>query len=253
MNQTQVGNVLLNVNNVNFSYGNLEVLKSVTFSVKQGSLHGFLGINGAGKSTLLKLITGLYCCQIGEISLFNLSPFENKKKLSRLLGFLPDKAPLYEELTVLDYLIFVLHLKMQAPQNSSERTAVIDKILSEVELIELKNRKIAQLSSGQKQRVALAQCLIHNPSFIILDEPTVGLDPHSAKSFRDYLKKMRGEKTIFFSSHYLAEVEQLCDEITIIDKGLICYSGSLENLKKENPNRNLEEIFLSLTKKEINN
>src|SRR5690606_27982054 len=203
---------ILVVDSVSKEYPGRVAVKNVSFSVKSGSIHGFLGPNGAGKSTTMRMIAGLLPVSSGRIEL-NGRPIE-EQEISKLIGMLPENPPLYLDMTVRDYIKYVARLHQQNDINSR-----VDKILSDLSLQEVSHRLIGNLSKGYKQRVGLAQALVYDAPFIILDEPTNGLDPQSVVELREFIKKLSLQKTILFSTHILSEVEQLCDEITIIHKG----------------------------------
>lgn len=200
---------------------------SLSFSVNRGTIHGFLGPNGAGKSTTLRMIAGLLSATEGKILINGILQTPENKELKNKLGLLPEHAPLYPELSVKEYLSFVLKLHGQFKNNE------LDRLIEELQLADVSERLIGHLSRGYRQRVGLAQAMIYDPEIIIMDEPTTGLDPHSVIEWREWIKKLTPQKTIIFSSHILSEVEQLCDDITVIHHGKMKATGKLSDIQKQ--------------------
>lgn len=215
---------ILVVDGVSKEYPGRVAVKNVSFSVKAGSIHGFLGPNGAGKSTTMKMIAGLLPASSGRIELFG-KPI-GTQDISKLIGMLPENPPLYLDMTVRGYVEFVAKLHHQT--NIKQR---VEDVLKDLSLTEVADRIIGNLSKGYKQRVGLAQALVYDAPFIILDEPTNGLDPQSVVELREFIKKLSLKKTILFSSHILSEVEHLCDEITIIHQGEVKASGAMSVIR----------------------
>jgi ABC-2 type transport system ATP-binding protein len=219
---------ILLVDGVTREYPGRVAVSNVSFSVESGSIHGFLGPNGAGKSTTMKMIAGLLPVSSGTISLFGQKVTPEGQELKNKIGLLPENAPLYLDMKVEKFLQFIakLHGVKNIPQQ-------VDHVMEELKLTEVKGRLIGNLSKGFKQRVGLAQALVYDAPFLILDEPTNGLDPQAVVELRDFIKKLSAKKTILFSSHVLSEVEQLCDQITIIHKGRIRASGDLAEIHRK--------------------
>lgn len=215
---------ILVVDSVSKEYPGRVAVRNVSFSVKAGSIHGFLGPNGAGKSTTMKMIAGLLPASSGRIELFG-KPIATQD-ISKLIGMLPENPPLYLEMTVRGYVEFVAKLHQQI-----DIKARVEEVLKDLSLTEVADRIIGNLSKGYKQRVGLAQALVYDAPFIILDEPTNGLDPQSVVELREFIKKLAKKKTILFSSHILSEVEHLCDEITIIHQGEVKASGAMSDIR----------------------
>lgn len=216
------------VENITKRYGFQKALDNVSFTVKTGEVLGFLGPNGAGKTTTMKAITCFIAPNSGDIKVGGVSVRENPEKIKEHIGYMPESNPLYDEMPVIEYLKFVARLY---GIRKNEMTA---KILYMVTLCGLegeKHKKIGELSRGYKQRVGLAQALIHDPEVLILDEPTSGLDPNQIAEIRQLIKKIGKEKTVLLSSHILAEVEATCDRILIIDKGQIIADGTAQQLR----------------------
>ena len=202
-------------------------MDSLNFSVKRGTIHGFLGPNGAGKSTTLRMIAGLLSATEGKVLINGIEQLPEKNELKNKIGLLPEHAPLYPELSVKEYLSFVLKL------HNKFKASELDRLIDELQLSEVSNRLIGHLSRGYRQRVGLAQAMIYDPEIIIMDEPTTGLDPHSVVEWREWIKKLAPKKTIIFSSHVLSEVELLCDDITVIHHGKIRATGKLSDIQKK--------------------
>ena len=210
-------------------YGAQRAVDNITFTVKTGEVLGFLGPNGAGKTTTMKAITTFLAPSSGDIMVGPYSVRENPDEVRRLTGYLPETNPLYPEMPVIDYLKFVARI-YGIPDKK-----IPEKIYEMIEVCGLgaeKHKKIGELSKGYKQRVGLAQALIHDPSVLILDEPTSGLDPNQIVEIRELIKRIGREKTVILSSHILAEVEATCDRILIINKGKIVADGSANELRK---------------------
>ncbi|MCB2208994.1 MAG: ABC transporter ATP-binding protein [Bacteroidetes bacterium] len=218
------------VENLTKKYGSQKAVDDLSFKVKTGEILGFLGPNGAGKTTTMKAITGFLYPDNGQIFIGNYSVERDQEEIKKKIGYLPESNPLYEDMYVLDYLRFAAKVQ-KIPSDD-----VDDKLLNVVQTCGLekeKHKKISELSKGFKQRVGLAQALIHSPEVLILDEPTVGLDPNQIKEIRELIKRIGKEKTVILSSHILAEVEATCDRILIINKGKIVADGSTAELRNQ--------------------
>lgn len=219
---------ILVVDRITKEYPGRIAVADVSFQVLKGSIHGFLGPNGAGKSTTMKMIAGILPPTTGEIKLFGKTVVPEDRDLKNQLGLLPENAPLYLDMKVETYLQYVA--KLHAVNKVKEQ---VDKVMEELHLTEVRGRLIGNLSKGFKQRVGLAQAIVYDAPFLILDEPTNGLDPQTVVELRDFIKKLSLNKTILFSSHVLSEVEQLCDHITIIHRGKIQASGNLRDIHRK--------------------
>lgn len=222
----EMDNILV-VDGVTKEYPGRIAVDSVSFSVKRGSIHGFLGPNGAGKSTTMRMIAGLLPPTSGSITLFGDKVLPENRALKNQIGLLPENPPLYEDMSVEDYLRFIGKLHRVGDINSR-----LDKLIEELSLKDVRKRLIGNLSKGFRQRVGLAQAIMYDAPFLILDEPTNGLDPQSVVELREFIRKLAKEKTILFSSHILSEVEQICDHITIIHQGKVRASGNLSEIHK---------------------
>ena len=219
---------ILVVDKVTKEYPGRVAVSNISFQVNKGSIHGFLGPNGAGKSTTMKMIAGLLPSSMGEIFLFDQKVSSQNVDIKNQLGLLPENAPLYVDMKVENYLQFVA--KLHKVKNVNDQ---VNKVMEDLHLTEVRNRLIGNLSKGYRQRVGLAQAIVYDAPFLILDEPTNGLDPQTVVELRDFIKKLSSTKTILFSSHVLSEVEQLCDQITIIHKGKIRASGDLKEIHRK--------------------
>lgn len=220
----------IRVENLTKSFGLQKAVDSLSFEVKTGEILGFLGPNGAGKTTTMKIITCYLTSDSGDVKVGGTSVHDAPEKIKKHIGYLPESNPLYYEMPVIDYLRFVARL------HGVEKENVNNRIIEMINICGLKgeqHKKIRELSKGYKQRVGLAQALIHDPDVLILDEPTTGLDPNQIIEIRELIKKIGKEKTVILSSHILAEVEATCDRIMIINKGKIVADGTSEQLRKQ--------------------
>lgn len=217
------------VENFTKKYGAQKAVDNISFTVRTGEVLGFLGPNGAGKTTTMKAITTSFAPSGGEIRIGNISVTENPEEVKKHIGYLPESNPLYLEMPVIDYLRYIAKL------HEIDKSVLDDRILEMIQVCGLegeKHKTIAELSKGYRQRVGLAQALIHDPEVLILDEPTTGLDPNQIVEIRELIRKIGREKTVILSSHILAEVEATCDRILIINKGKIVANGAPEDLRK---------------------
>lgn len=221
---------LIEVENVTKRYAQNVALNSVSFTVNDGEILGFLGPNGAGKSTAMNIITGYISATDGTVKLDGIDILESPEEAKKKIGYLPELPPLYMDMTVLEYLHFVSRIKKVPLKEEKENT---ERIMDVVKITDMSNRLIKNLSKGYKQRVGLAQAIMGDPEVLILDEPTVGLDPKQIIEIRTLIKDLGKKHTIILSSHILPEVSAVCDRVIIIDKGRIVASGTPEELSKE--------------------
>ena len=219
------------INDLTKSYGNVKALDNATLSIQKGEIVGLLGPNGAGKTTLIKIITGYLQPDSGSVSIEGLDIIEYTEQIQRRIGYLPENAPLYPELSVLEYLQMIANLR-QIPQE--EQNNAIMSALKQVSLEDVFTRRIGHLSKGMRQRVGLAQAIIHKPDILILDEPTVGLDPTQIVEIRSMIKRLSKQSTILFSTHILSEVEAICDRVVMIMNGKIKADSNLKELSRTN-------------------
>lgn len=214
------------VKNVTKIYGKQKALDNVSFSIQKGEIVGFLGPNGAGKSTMMKIITGYIPPTSGNVEVNGLNIFEHSLEVKKQIGYLPEQNPLYYDMYVKEFLEFVA--KLYGIKNPMQKVKeMIDICGLQIE----QHKKIGTLSKGYKQRVGLAQSLIHNPSVLILDEPTSGLDPNQLEEIRNLIKQLGKDKTVLFSTHIMQEVEAICSKVIIIHRGKIVASDNIENIK----------------------
>ncbi|MCG3161108.1 MAG: Vitamin B12 import ATP-binding protein BtuD [Acidobacteria bacterium] len=209
------------------SYGQARAVNDISFKVEKGEILGFLGPNGAGKTTTMRILTGYLPATGGTARIAGFDVFEQSMEVRKRIGYLPETPPLYPEMTVSDYLAFVARIKGVAAGDVPNRVAEAMRMAN---LTERKDELIKRLSRGFKQRVGIAQAIVHNPDVVILDEPTVGLDPNQIKEVRHLIKGLAGEHTIILSTHILPEVEMTCDRVVIINKGRIAAIDTTENL-----------------------
>jgi ABC-2 type transport system ATP-binding protein len=218
------------VDGITKSYGQNKAVDNLSFIVKTGEVLGFLGPNGAGKTTTMKAITGYLVPEQGEISVGGIQVTENPAGVKKHIGYLPEHNPLYSDMPVIDYLTFIAGLHGIPKAETGARITEMVKVCG---LKSEKHKKIRELSKGYKQRVGLAQALIHDPEVLILDEPTSGLDPNQIVEIRELIRHIGQKKTVILSSHILAEVEATCDRILIINKGKIVANGSAAELRRQ--------------------
>ena len=220
---------MIEVRNLVKKYGNNVAVDHLNFTVEKGKIYGFLGPNGAGKSTTMNMITGYIASTEGDILIDGHNILEEPEEAKKRIGYLPEMPPLYQDMTVREYLEFAAELKA-IPREKKKSN--IEEVMSTTKIEDVKNRLIKNLSKGYKQRVGLAQALLGYPEIIILDEPTVGLDPKQIIEIRDLIKGLGRKHTVILSSHILSEVSAVCDHVLIIDKGRLVASDSPENLSK---------------------
>lgn len=217
---------MIEVKNLSKHYGDKKAVDNISFTVEDGVILGFLGPNGAGKSTTMNMLTGYISATGGQALINGVDVFENPIKAKEQIGYLPEIPPLYVDMTVREYLDFVFDLK----KCKLPREKHIKQVCGVVKITDVYDRIIKNLSKGYKQRVGLAQALIGNPPILILDEPTVGLDPHQIIEIRDLIKKLGKEHTVILSSHILSEIQAVCDKIIIINKGQVAANDTAENI-----------------------
>ena len=220
---------MIEVRNLTKKYGDHFAVQDISFSLEKGKIYGLLGPNGAGKSTTMNIMTGYIAATSGEVIIEGHDIFKEAEEAKKHIGYLPEIPPLYMDMTVLEYLFTVADLK-GVPK--SERKSMIGDVMEKVMITNMKDRLIKNLSKGYKQRVGIAQTLIGNPDIIILDEPTVGLDPKQIIEIRTLIKQLGEDHTVLISSHILSEIGAVCDHVVIINKGHLVVSDSTENLEK---------------------
>ena len=218
---------MIQVQGLTKHYGAIQAVQDLSFSAEEGDILGFLGPNGAGKSTTMRMLTGYTPPTSGVASVAGFDVYTQSMDLRRSVGYLPESTPLYTDMTVKSYLGFMANLK---GVKSSRKKSSIDTAIDETGLGHVSHRLICNLSKGYRQRVGLAQALVGDPKVLILDEPTVGLDPAQNQEIRSLIRSMRGHRTVLISTHILPEVSMTCNKVIIINRGQIQASGSPENL-----------------------
>lgn len=234
---------MIEVQDLTKEYGNRRAISHLNFSVKKGEVVGFLGPNGAGKSTTMKIITGFMAPTSGKASVAGFDVFENPIEVKKRIGYLPETPPVYGDMFVSDYLKYVAKLK-HLPKEKINK--MVDHAIEKTNLGQVRNRLIQNLSKGFRQRVGIAQAIVSDPEVLILDEPTVGLDPKQVAEIRDLIQELKGKHTIILSTHILSEVQATCEKAIIINKGQIVAQDTIANL--ENIEKGHSRIFIRLRK-----
>ncbi len=225
---------MIHVKGISKSYKNKIALENVNFSASQGEIIALLGVNGAGKSTLMKILTGILSPDAGTVDILGYNVEKNPIEVKRTIGYLSEENPLYEDMYVMEYLSYVGEIYGVEPQRMKD-------IIEQVNLTKEYKKKIKALSRGNKQRVGIAQALLHNPKFIILDEPHTGLDPNQRASLNVMLKDRSQDKVLLFSTHLLQDVKDICTRFVFINDGKIVADDRVENI------HTIEKIFQSIT------
>jgi len=223
--------VVIEVNNLCKNYGERKAIQDINFKISQGDVVGLLGPNGAGKSTTMKIITGFMAPTSGVAKICGFDVFENPVEVKKRIGYLPEAPPVYLDMTVQDYLNFVSDLKLVP---SVKKKGLVEKALQKTQLLDVRARLIKNLSKGFRQRVGIAQALVSDPDVLVLDEPTVGLDPKQVAEVRELIKELKGQHTIILSTHILPEVQATCNRVIIIHNGQIKAEDTIENIEKLN-------------------
>lgn len=235
---------MIEVKNVSKKYGDFYAVRNINFNVKDGEIVGFLGRNGAGKTTTMNMITGFIESSNGQIIVNGIDIDSKPKKVKKMIGYMPEGTPLYSDLTVKEFVSYMADLKCIPYKEKKE---AVEKAIIQTGLDKVKNRLTRNLSRGFKQRVSLAGALVGDPEIIILDEPTVGLDPKQVKEIRELIKSFRKEHTVILSSHILSEVSQICEKVIIIDKGEIIAVDTPENLEKNVETKKIYNVTIEDT------
>ncbi len=236
---------MIKVEGLTKRYGDVTAIEDLSFCVEKGEIVGFLGPNGAGKTTTMRIVTGFLASTDGTVTVSGYDIFEKPIEAKKRIGYLPEQPPLYADMTVGGYLKFVSKIR-GVPR--SGRAEAIDRVVERCGLKEARKTIIGKLSKGYRQRVGLAQAMIHEPDVLILDEPTIGLDPKQIIEIRELVKALAGEQTIILSTHILPEVMMICQRCLIIDRGRIVADDSLAALTAE---ESLESVFLKLTTEDV--
>ena len=220
-------------------YGRATAVNGVSFEVEQGEIVGFLGPNGAGKTTTMRILTCFLPATSGQAKVAGYDVFEDSREVRRHIGYLPENVPLYYDLTVTQYLTYMAKLK---GVGKSDLKARLDEVIDNCGLGERRTQLVGQLSRGYRQRVGLAQALVHDPAVLILDEPTASLDPAQIRDVREYIKSLAGNHTIILSTHILPEVELTCDRVLMINRGNIVANDTPDNLRNYAGSRQVVEV-----------
>lgn len=226
-------------------YGDLKAVDSVSFDIQKGEILGLLGPNGAGKTTIYRILTGYLSPTSGTIKVKNFNIQNDLIEIKKLIGYLPEAAPIYQDMLVFDYLNFIADIRGVVKEN---KMAHIRDLADLCSLNEVMHFSIDELSKGYRQRVGIAHALMGDPEILVLDEPTSGLDPNQIVETRDIIRRIGKEKTIVFSTHILSEAEATCDRVVIINKGKKVADGTVESLRDSTKLQSFEKIFSALTK-----
>lgn len=221
---------MIEIKNLTKFYGNNAAVKNISFTVKDHEILGFLGPNGAGKSTTMNIITGYLPSTSGTVLISGMDITENPSAVKKKIGYLPEIPPVYLDMKVKEYLKFAAGIK---GVKGSERKAQIEDVMEKLKIKDMENRLIRNLSKGYKQRVGFAQALLGNPEYLVLDEPTVGLDPSQVIEVRNLIKSLSKNHTIILSSHILQEIQAVCERVVIISHGEIRAIDSIKNLEEK--------------------
>ena len=239
---------MIEVKNVTKKYGSFVAVDDISFTINDGEVVGFLGPNGAGKSTTMNMITGYIEQTEGNIIVDGFDTLKKSKKAKKEIGYMPEGVPLYTDLTVKEFVTYMAELRKVDRKTKKEN---VQKVLKETGLDQMQNKLIKNLSRGQKQRVSLAGTLVADPKILILDEPTVGLDPKQITEIRSLIKNLGKKHTVILSSHILSEVSQICDRVIIINKGKIVAIDTPENLEKKVSDNNIVYVTVEDKEKKI--
>ncbi len=240
---------MIDVNGLVKTYGSKRAVDGVSFSVKRGDILGFLGPNGAGKSTTMKMITGYVRPDSGTARVDGIDVMKDPVAVKRKIGYLPENAPAYPEMTVAEFLGFIAEVR--GFRDSATRKAQVDRAVKLTHLAGVRNQTIDTLSKGYKQRVGFAQALLHDPPVLILDEPTDGLDPNQKNEVRVLIKNMAVEKAVILSTHILEEVEAICNRLIVISRGKLVADESPATFLARQPGARMDEIFRNLTQSDL--
>jgi ABC-2 type transport system ATP-binding protein len=230
---------MIEVQNLSKTFGPRVALDDLSFDVQKGEILGFLGPNGAGKTTTMRILTGFMPATSGKATVAGFDVFEQSLEARKRIGYLPESVPLYPEMSVWSYLNFMAELR-----GVPDRADHIEEVMEAVQITDREDQLIGKLSRGYRQRVGIAQALVHDPEVLILDEPTVGLDPKQIIEVRDLIKSLAGERTVILSTHILPEVQQICSRVLIINKGRIVAEDTPEHLTSSL--QGTERIYLQL-------
>ncbi len=235
---------MIKVENLTKSFGRKTVVDDISFEVNKGEVLGFLGPNGAGKSTTMRMITGFIPPASGRVTVCGFDVLENPIPAKQRIGYLPEAAPLYQDMTVISFLGFAAEMR---GFRGEQKKAAVKRVVEMCSLDSVLGQTIETLSKGFRHRTCLAQSIIHDPEVLIMDEPTDGLDPNQKHEVRGLIRRMGENKAIIFSTHILEEAEAACSRAIIIDRGRIVANGTVDELKARSPSGRLDELFRQLT------
>jgi len=228
-------------------FGPVPAIRGVSFNIDPGEIVGFLGPNGAGKSTTMRILTGFLPATSGTARVAGHEVHAEPLAVKRRVGYLPEHVPLYEAMLVGGFLLFIAEVKGVAKR---ERMAEVERVCERCGLTHMLSRPIGHLSKGYRQRVGLAQALVGNPEVLILDEPTIGLDPGQIVEIRDMIQALKGDHTVMLSTHILPEVQMVCDRVIMINQGRVVAEDTVQNLTAGGSGRSLEEMFIEVISKD---
>jgi ABC-2 type transport system ATP-binding protein len=234
---------MIKIDNLSKNFGAIEALKDVSFSIEKGEITALLGPNGAGKSTLMKIMVGYVEPDKGEIDILGKSPVKDRVKLLQSIGYVPENTPLYNEMSVFEFLSFVKNL-----HKKGDLAFVVEKL----KLHKVINQRIETLSKGFRKRVGIAAAILHNPEVLILDEPTEGLDPEQKEDIREFIKEYSKNTAVLISTHVMEEVEAVASKVLVLNKGGLIANTTLEELKKMSKEENVLSSFLELVRGKAN-
>ena len=236
---------MIKVENLTKYYGDFCALDGINFEVKKGEILGLLGPNGAGKTTTYRILTGYLAPSAGNIFVKDFNILDHMIEIKKMIGYLPESAPIYHDMLVYDYLNFVADIRGVSGEQKIARIEELAKLCS---LNDVMHKTVNELSKGYRQRVGIAHALMGDPEILILDEPTIGLDPNQIVETREIIKKIGKKKTIVFSTHILSEAEATCDRLVIINQGKVVADDPLEKLRDQTKVKSFEDLFRRLTK-----
>lgn len=239
---------MIKIDHLSKKFGHLVAVEDISFSVKSGEVLGFLGPNGAGKSTTMKMITGFLTPSSGDINVSGFDVNEQPIEVKKRIGYLPEGAPSYGEMTPLQYLDFIAEVRELSGQKKADRKK---EVIERLHLNKVLNQSIETLSKGFKRRVGLAQAILHDPEVLILDEPTDGLDPNQKHEVRELIKNIAPEKVIVISTHILEEVDAICTRAIIIADGKILADDTPEGLRAKSSSNKLDDVFREITQAKL--
>ncbi len=236
---------MIKIENLTKYYGELKAVDSVSFEIQKGEILGLLGPNGAGKTTIYRILTGYLSPTSGSIKVKDLNIYDDLIEIKKLIGYLPEAAPIYQDMLVFDYLNYIADIRRVEKE---KKLAHLRDLADLCSLNEVMHFSINELSKGYRQRVGIAHALMGDPEILVLDEPTSGLDPNQIVETRDIIRRIGKEKTIVFSTHILSEAEATCDRVVIINRGKIVADDTVDGLRKSLKLESFEEIFQAITK-----